>query len=257
MIALLMLLVLVAAPARAELAPVTAAWDTLTARYVVDERWIDYEAWHGTPADVAALSEVVDGFEAIDPESLARDDALAFWINVYNAVTVELILEHFPVDSIKDIDGAGLLGSPWKLERVTIGGRDLTLDEIEHEIIRPTFDEPRIHFAVNCASVGCPPLASEAYVGAQLDAQLDRVTRRALNDPDWVDLSECAGAYGDGTIRLSKIFDWFRDDFGGDDGIRDFLVRHRPDAAFRVRNTSCGLSFMDYDWDLNDPPSAP
>lgn len=256
MLLFLMILFAAAVPARAELADTTAAWDALTGRYVVDERWIDYDAWHATPADVEALHGVVDGFEAIDPDALDRDDALAFWINVYNAVTVELILEHHPVASIKDIDGAGLLGSPWKLERITIGGQALTLDEIEHEIIRPTFDEPRIHFAVNCASVGCPPLASEAYVGARLDAQLDRATRRALHDRAWLDLSGCTGAYGDGTIRLTKIFEWFADDFGGDAGIRDFLARHRPDAAFRVRNTSCSLSFMDYDWELNDPPAA-
>ena len=250
------LLVMLVLPARADLDAATAAWGELTARYVVDERWIDYARWHAAREDVVALSEVVDAFEAIDPASLARDDRLAFWINVYNAVTIELVLEHYPLESIKDIDGAGLLGSPWKLERVTIGGRALTLDQIEHEIIRPEFDEPRIHFAVNCASVGCPPLASEPYVGARLDEQLDRATRRAVNDPTWVDLSGCEGAYGAGTIRLTKIFDWFTDDFGGEDGIRDFLARHREGDAFRLRNTSCGLDFMGYDWALNDPPGG-
>ena len=250
----LVLLLVAAGAARADLDAATAAWDALVAKYVVDDRWVDYAAWHAD--DHATLAAVVDAFEAIDPDALERDDRLAYWINVYNAVTVELILDHYPLDSIKDIEGAGLLGSPWKLERVTIGGRALTLDQIEHEIIRPEFGEPRIHFAVNCASVGCPPLAAEAFVGERLDAQLDAVSARAMQDATWVDLSGCGGSYGSGTIRLSKIFDWFRDDFGDDDGVREFVARYRPDDVFRLRNTTCGLEFMDYDWRLNAPPSG-
>jgi len=252
-----LLMLLLALPARADLDGATAAWGTLTAKYVVDDRWIDYESWHVDAHDVAALSNTVDAFEAIDPDALEGDDRLAFWINVYNAVTVELILDHYPVDSIKDIDGAGLLGSPWKLERVTIAGRPLTLDQIEHEIIRVEFDEPRIHFAVNCASVGCPPLASEPYVGARLDEQLEAATRRAMNDPTWVDLSDCGGSYDDGAIRLTKLFDWFRDDFGGDAAVRNFIARYRPADAFRLRNTNCDLEYVDYDWSLNAPPEGP
>lgn len=252
----ILFLVLLTAPARADLQSATSAWGDLTTKYVVDERWIDYAAWHADAGDIAALAHVVDAFEAIDPSALDDDDRLAYWINVYNAVTVELILEHYPVESIKDIDGAGLLGSPWKLERVTIAGRALTLDQIEHEIIRVEFDEPRIHFAVNCASVGCPPLASEPYVGARLDEQLEEVTRRAMNDRTWVDLSGCAGSYGDGVIRLTKLFDWFRDDFGGDAAVREFIARYRPQDAFRLRNTNCALEYVDYDWDLNAPPAG-
>lgn len=238
-------------------ADATQAWGELTARYVVDERWVDYAAWHASDDDRRALGAVVDAFEAVDPAALARDDRLAFWINLYNAATVELVLENHPVASIKDIDGGGLFGSPWKIERVTVAGRALTLDQIEHEIIRPEFGDPRIHFAVNCASVGCPPLASEAYVGARLDAQLDAACRRALNDPTWVDLSGCTGSYGDGTIRLTKLFDWFRDDFGGDDAVRDFIATYRPADAFRLRNTTCTLEYDDYDWRLNMPRRAP
>lgn len=252
---LALFLVAAAGPASAALDEATAAWDTLTGRYVVDDRWIDYAAWHASADDMAALSAVVDAFETIDPSTLDRDDRLAFWINVYNAVTVELVLEHYPLDSIKDIDGGGLLGSPWKLERVTIGGRALTLDQIEHDIIRGEFDDPRIHFAVNCASVGCPPLAARAYVGDRLDEQLDAATRRAVDDPTWVDLSGCTGSYGDGVIHLTKIFEWYRDDFGGEDGVRAFLARHRPDDALRLRNTNCALRSMDYDWTLNSPPA--
>lgn len=248
-----LLFLMIALPARAGLDAANAAWGELTAEYVVDERWLDYARWHANDEDVAALAAVVEAYAAIDPASLARDDRLAFWINVYNAVTVELILEHFPVASIKDIDGPGLIGTPWQLERVTIAGRKLTLDEIEHEIIRPEFDEPRIHFAVNCASVGCPPLASEPFTGEGLDAQLDRVTRAAMNDATWVDLSGCGGTYGDGVIRLTKLFDWFRDDFGGDDAVRAFIARYRPDDAHRLRNTSCELEYVDYDWSLNSP----
>ena len=234
---------------------VETRWSELVARHVVDDRWVDYEAWHASEEDRAALDAVVDDLAALRPSAMDDAGAIATWINLYNAVTVQLVLEHYPLASIKDID-TGLFGSPWKIERVTVEGRRLTLDQIEHEILRVDFDEPRIHFALNCASVGCPPLADEAFTGERLDAQLDEVTARALRDPTWLDLDGCEGAYGEGVIRLTKIFDWFTGDFGGEDGVRDFLARHRPDARFVVQNTGCALDYMDYDWSLNAPPDS-
>ncbi len=244
----------VASPATAGVTDAHTAWNTLVERYVVDERWVDYAAWHASGDDVQALRDVVDAYEAVDASTLSRDQRVAYWLNLYNAATVELVLEHFPVESIKDI--GGLIGSPWGIERVTVAGEALTLDQIQHEKLDPVAQDPRIHFALNCASVGCPPLAPFAFTGDAIDEQLDRVTRRAVTDTAWVDLSGCAGTYGDGTIRLTKIFDWYRDDFGGDDGIREFLIRYRPDDAFRLRNTSCALDFSGYDWNLNAPPAS-
>ncbi|HKK70188.1 MAG TPA: DUF547 domain-containing protein [Candidatus Krumholzibacteria bacterium] len=240
--------------AAAEVADVHDTWNALVQRYVVDERWVDYSAWHASEEDLQTLTEVVEAYESVDPSTLTDDQKVAFWLNVYNAATVELVLEHYPVDSIKDI--GGLIGSPWGMERVTVAGETLTLDQIQHDKLDPVAQDARVHFALNCASVGCPPLAPFAFTGDAIDEQLDRVARRAVTDPEWVDLTGCTGTYGDGTIRLTKIFDWYRDDFGGDEGVREFLARYRPDDAFRLRNTSCSLDFSGYDWNLNAPPAS-
>lgn len=228
-------------------------WGELLATHVVDERWVDYAGWHANAEHRAELRALAEAFATIDPATLAPQAAIAYWINVYNLVTVDLVLDHYPLRSIKDID-AGFLGSPWKIERITIGGRLLTLDAIEHEILRVDFDEPRIHFALNCASVGCPPLASEAYTASRLDEQLDAATERALRSTEWVDLSGCAGSYGTGSIRLTKLFDWFASDFGGEKAVREFLARYRPGDSFTLRNTRCAIEYFDYDWTLNAPP---
>jgi hypothetical protein len=225
-----------------------ADYDGLLDRYVVDGRWVDYGAWHASDEDRSALQNYVDALAAEDLFSFDRDEQIAAWINLYNAVTVDLILDHYPVGSIKDLD------SPWGTARVTVAGRELSLDDIEHRILRVDFDEPRIHFALNCASVSCPPLDSRAYRAEDLDEHLDAVTLRALSDDDWLDVSGCPGAYGSGEIRVSKIFDWFADDFGGEEGIRAFLTAFRPDLRFRLANTGCSLEAMDYDWSLNEQP---
>lgn len=234
-------------------AQATDRWTALLATYVVDERWVDYEAWHAHPDDRAELTALIETWGEVDPRVLTPAQAKAYWINLYNAATVELVLEHYPLASIKDID-TGLFGSPWKLERVAVGARTLSLDAIEHEILRREFDDPRIHFALNCASVGCPPLADEAFIAERLDAQLDAASARAVGSNEWVDPSGCAGSYGSGRIAVTKIFDWFADDFGGEAGIRDFLARHRPSDSFVLRNSGCALDYLDYDWTLNAPP---
>lgn len=223
-------------------------YGTLLERYVVDDRWVDYAAWRASDEDHRALENYIDELTATDLFSLERDAQIAAWINLYNAVTVDLILDHEPVDSIKDLD------DPWGTRLVVVAGRELSLDDIEHEILRPSFDEPRIHFALNCASVSCPPLSATPFVAESLDAQLDERTRRTLQDTEWLDTSGCPGTYGSGVIRLSKLFDWFADDFGGETGVRAFLEEHRPDLRFTAANTGCKLKSIDYDWSLNAPP---
>lgn len=224
----------------------TERYDRLLRRHV-DPPVVDYRAWHASDEDMAQLAAVVDSLEAIRPTVLGDSDALAYWINLYNAVTLELVLEHYPVDSIKDI--GGIFTSAWEKERVTVEGRALTLDEIENDIIRPQFAEPRIHFALNCAAVSCPPLSAEAYVGKQLERQLEMATRRALNDPRWVDLSGCGEERGE--IRVTKILDWYEEDFGGERGVREFLARYRPDDRALLLEAGCELEYLDYDWSLN------
>lgn len=230
-----------AAPGPARADTLHARYDELLQRYVRGSG-VDYAAWVAQKDDVAALDHYVEGLAALDPESWPPADGLAFWINLYNALTVQLILENYPLASIKDLGGV-LRRSPWKRELVQVAGRPLTLDAIENEIIRPRFAEPRIHFALNCASIGCPPLADSAYRAATLEAQLDAACRRALNEDRWVRVDD------DG-IRLSKIFDWYRGDFEANGGsIRAFVDRFRstplPDGS---------IDFLDYDWSLNEAP---
>ncbi len=232
----------------------TAQYSDLLERYVVEDRWVDYDAWRASTEDRVALQEYIDDLVATDIFALDHDAQIASWINLYNALTVDLILDHEPVDSIKDL--GSLMTSPWEPVLVTVNGRELSLNDIEHEILRKDFEEPRIHFALNCASVSCPPLAAREYTAENLDSLLDEVASRALHDVAWFDPSGCDGAYGSGSLRLTKLFDWFSDDFGGEDGVRAFIQRYRPELKFQLLNTGCSLVYMDYDWNLNAPPKA-
>ena len=200
----------------------TAQYSALLERYVVEDRWVDYDSWRASIEDREALQAYIDSLVAAEIFSLDHDEQIATWINLYNALTVNLILDNKPVESIKDL--GSLLTSPWEPVLVTVEGRELSLNDIEHEILRKAFEEPRLHFALNCASVSCPPLASREYTADNLDFMLDEVCSRALHDTAWFDPSGCGGAYGSGTIRLSKLFDWFSDDFGGEDGDRKSIV---------------------------------
>jgi len=174
---------------------------------------------------------------------LSRSEQLALYINTYNAYTVKLILENHPVDSIKDI-GSRPKG-PWKIRFCKIGGKTFTLDEIEHDMIRPRFKDPRVHFAINCASKSCPPLISEPYEGSILDQQLDSNTRAFLSNPKENRLE------GD-TLYVSKIFKWFEDDFNGD--VVGFFMTHAEgdlNDRLAAKRDKIRIKYLHYDWSLN------
>ncbi|KAA3660845.1 MAG: DUF547 domain-containing protein, partial [Calditrichaeota bacterium] len=141
-----------------------ASYDMLLKKYVAEDG-VRYEQFHATKSDVKALNKYVKSLENLNPRNMQKAEALAYWINLYNATTLKLILDNYPLESIKDI--GGLLSSPWNKKLVKVNGRELTLNQIENEIIRPEFKDARIHFALNCAAVGCPPLTNSAYVGSQ------------------------------------------------------------------------------------------
>ena len=208
----------------------------------VQHNLVDYEAWSAHEEDAWALVRYVDQLTALDPEDWPQDAALAYWINLYNAVTLRLILDYYPLKSIKDIGGF-LKKSPWKRELVTVAGRSLTLNNIENDIIRPQFNDPRIHFALNCASVGCPPLSNKAYSAEDLSDQLDAASKLALNRHHWVQF--------DGEVlRLTKIFDWYGGDFEKDGGsVVGFIRKYRTEA---LPETDLKIEFMPYDWSLNN-----
>jgi hypothetical protein len=212
---------------------------TLLAKYVVEDG-VRYAAWQTDAADREALSAYVAALAAAKPSELTRYQRLAFWINAYNALTLDMLLEHYPVKSIRDIDSA------WKRKVTTVEGRELSLDEIEHDIIRKEWKEPRVHFALNCAAASCPPLRPEAYDGPRLHEQLEEQTRAFL-----ADAMENRGDEK-GRLRLSRIFDWYREDFEQEKvslfhWLRPYLagLEGRDSADVRIH-------FEDYDWRLNE-----
>ena len=189
------------------------------------------------------LDQYLQLLDQTNPDELLRNEQLALYINAYNAYTIKLILKNYPVDSIKDI-GDWFTG-PWKIRFCKIGGKTLTLDEIEHDIIRPRFKDPRVHFAVNCASKSCPPLISEPYQESILNQQLDANTRNFLNNPERNRLEG-------NTLYVSKIFKWFEDDFNGD--VVGFFLRYaKEDLKNRLlaKKDQIKIEYLHYDWGLN------
>ena len=182
-----------------------------------------------------------------------REQQLAFWIDAYNILAIDLVAGHYPVDSIRDI--GSLLRPVWKRPAGTVGGRTVTLDEIEHGIVRPLGD-PRTHSVVVCASTSCPALPREPLRAALLDAQLDAAMRRWLADPEKglrIDRARDA-------VHLSKIFDWFEEDFAKAGGVLAFAARYAPDADrewLRAHAATARIEYFDYDWAVNALAARP
>ena len=204
---------------------------------------VDYAAAKG---DHAALEGYVAQLEATDPTQLSRDAAMAYWINLYNAKTVDIILDNYPVASIRDIGGGLFSRGPWDDEVVTVAGQRLSLNDIEHGILRPVWGDPRIHYAVNCASIGCPDLAAQPYTGANLQGMLDQAARTYVNHP--------RGARVDGgRLTVSSIYEWYQSDFGASDqGVIAHLRQYaEPGLAGQLASVSSVYDDA-YDWSLND-----
>lgn len=227
-----------------------AEWQALLDAYLVSDHpsGINRFAYgQVTAADRARLQGYLQALAAVDPRRLARAEQRAYWINLYNALTVNLVLEHYPVKSIRKIHG-GLFGlGPWGREITTVAGQDLSLNDVEHRILRPIWRDPRIHYAVNCASLGCPNLAARAYTAANTDQLLDAGARAYVNHPRGARLA-------DGRLTLSSIYDWYQVDFGGDTaGVLAHLQRYaRPELAAALAGFDGRIDYA-YDWALNEP----
>lgn len=199
-------------------------------------------------ADRAALGAYLERLQAVPVSGLARAEQFAFWANFYNAATVLVVLDHHPVASIRDIrTSPGLFAAgPWGRKAYRVEGVALSLDDIEHRILRPGWRDPRVHYALNCASVGCPSLPAAPFAAAGLDAALDAAARDFVGHPRGVRFDGAA-------LVVSSVYRWFREDFGGDDaGILAHLRRHAP-PALRVRLDGAARIERDqYDWSLND-----
>jgi hypothetical protein len=225
--------------------------------YVDDAGMVDYAAIQARQDSV--LTPYLQQLAETDPSNLARAGRLAFWINAYNALTIKLIVDHYPVASIKDITPAGgpsipRLNAPWFVKVGEVAGQMRTLDEIEHEIIRERFDEPRIHFALVCAAISCPQLRREAFTGAQLDAQLDEQADLFLHNEakNQIDAQQ-------ETIELSRIFKWFEGDFGeGTADLQRFLAPYfEGDTRQQLEAAAFRVDYLEYDWTLNDQSADP
>jgi hypothetical protein len=211
-------------------------WDRFLAAYVRDDpaglNRVDYA--HVTDADKAALASYLKQLARAPVTSLNRAEQQAYWINLYNALTVQVILDHYPVKSIRDIDiSPGLFSDgPWGRKLITIEGEEVSLDDIEHRILRPLWNDPRLHYAVNCASVGCPDLAPRAYTPANMETMLN------------------AGA--DGGIVASKIYDWFAEDFGGTEkGVIEHLLQYATGGRKEALQKATSIDEYHYHWSLN------
>ena len=183
------------------------------------------------------------------PGSLASDaERIAFWVNAYNLAAIKAVLDRYPAGSIKD--GGSLLSPIWKKKLATVGAAAYSLDDIEHGILRKLFKEPRVHFAIVCASLSCPDLRAEPYDPARLDAQLDEQATAFLSNA-----TKGVQAGGDGrTARVSSIFKWFAGDFSASGGVAAFIrAKVGPELSAKLGAlTDAGLSYLDYDWSLND-----
>lgn len=219
-------------------------WDQLLTRYV-EAGVVDYSGLR--EAGAGELDGYLGELVALpSTDTLPQDEALAFWINAYNAWTVKLIVDNPGVGGIREIR---MFRSPWRLRFIPMsasGAAAMSLDEIEHEVIRTRFRDPRIHMALVCASVSCPPLRSEAYVGDRLDAQLDAQARQFLADP----ARNSADAQAR-VLRLSPIFGWYVDDFTESGGVGAFVQRYGPPELARGAAEGWQVAPTGYDWSLN------
>ena len=198
-----------------------------------------------TNADHKILDEYLDSLQAQDPRKLSRDEQLAYWINFYNALTAKVVLEKYPVESIRSIRFLTSPFGPWDKNFVKVQGQSLSLNDIEHGILRPIWKDPRIHFAVNCASIGCPNLVDEAFTATTADELMDAAASDFINHPRGVDIN--------GSILvLSSIFDWYGGDFGRDESeVVSYLSKFLEGRS--VNFEEFGEIEYQYDWALNQP----
>jgi len=218
-----------------------STFDSLLHRYVDADGWVDYS---GLKKEEAKLDTYLKAIRAASFDSLGRDEKLALLINAYNAFTLKLIIENQPIESIQDIPAA----ERWDAVRWNVGGKTWSLTQIEHEQIRPKFVEPRIHFALVCAAVGCPPLRNEVYTAARLEEQLEAQTKYVHKHATWFQYES-----GGSTLRLTKLYSWYGSDFEQAAGSPiEFAARYSP-ALKQVMETGSPprIEWLPYDWKLN------
>jgi hypothetical protein len=261
-------------PARAQrleafLAPRARLWERWTAHDPASTQRVDHAAWDGflarhrrvgangiarlaygavTPADRQALEGYVSMLIGVAPDRLSRPEQYAFWVNLYNALTVRTVLFYYPVASIRDINLSGglLVRGPWDAKLATVSDEAISLSDVEHRILRPIWRDPRTHYVLNCASLGCPDLPAQALTARNAETLLDQAARGYVNHPRGV------ARRTDGSLTVSSIYNWFAEDFAANGGVLPHLTRHASPALAEVLRRGPAIAGYGYDWSLND-----
>jgi hypothetical protein len=207
------------------------AFDAILKKYVSTSGKVNYKSLKENKADLEAYTKALS--DNAPTEKAPKNERFAYWINAYNAFTLKMIVDNYPLSSVTKLDG----GKPWDVKRITIGGKKYSLNDIENNILRPMGDA-RIHFAINCAAKSCPPIHNVAFTAANLNSILESRTKRFINDTK-------ANSLTGNELKISKIFDWYGKDF---DKIPEFINRF---AITKVK-TDAKIGFMEYDWSLNE-----
>jgi hypothetical protein len=208
-----------------------AAWDQLLQKYVDKTGNVDYTGLQKNKSSLESYLKTLQ--QNVPTTSWSKSEQLAYWINVYNAFTIKLVIDNYPLKSIKDLHN----GKPWDVKWIKIGDKTYSLNNIENDIIRPKYKEPRIHFAVNCAAKSCPPLLNKAWTANNLETNLANQAEKFINSTKYNQISASA-------VKASRIFDWYKEDFG------DLINYLNQFSSTKINNTA-KITFVEYDWALN------
>lgn len=232
--------------------PIVTSWEAVLQRHVQAPdaetalARFDYAALNGSAKDVAALEAYIDYLQTLDPDAMTDPEALAFWANLYNAVTIKVINDNYPVSSIRKIKHGVFSLGPWKKNYVSVNGTEMSLDDIEHATMRAKYPSPLIHYMVNCASNGCPNLKDGLWRAESLDADREAAARAFINSPRGVRVTSRG-------LKVSSIYKWFQDDFGGNKaGVTAHLSDYAQGDLKAALEGGAKISGYDYDWSLNE-----
>lgn len=206
----------------------------------------NYGALKANQADRETLDAYIEELQNTYPSTLTEDEAIAFWANLYNAVTIKVVTDNYPVKSIREIKSGVFSPGPWKKDLVTVNGKKMSLDDIEHETLRKEYPSPLIHYMVNCASVGCPNLKSGLWDADTLDEDREQAAREFINSPRGVLVTEKG-------LQISEIYKWFKEDFGtSKENILAHIREHADEDLAKTIDEGARIVSYDYDWSLNE-----
>ena len=238
------------APAMAQDIDMQKSWPEVMKNYLSETEdnglvRFDYARLGTSPDDEAVLDEYIESFRSVDANELPDIEAAAYWANLYNALTVKVVLDHYPVKSIREIKSGMFSIGPWKKKLIEINGENLSLDAIEHDILRVQYSSPLVHYMVNCASIGCPNLKAGEWKAETFDADRDEAARDFVNSPRGVKVTKKG-------LIVSSIYNWFDEDFGGNKkSVLKHIRLYADEDLAEIIDNGARIKGYDYDWSLN------